>query len=166
MNTCQKTRPVFSLQNRETSPPSPAPQTSHALLLPTGSCDGSHRHICVERSSRQALCQPSRFTVLDPAVSCAKSQSSGAAEPGARAQGAVGVSRWGRQGLRAGGLLSGPLIPQCAARVHSGKPVSPCLQPLGPDILLSGLGEAQNLMPSAFGQRVGLDEILGGVFLR
>lgn len=62
--------------------------------------------------------------------------------------------------------LSGPLIPRCAARVHSGKALSPFLQPLGPDILLSGLGETQNLMPSAFGQRVAVDEILGGVFLR
>lgn len=62
--------------------------------------------------------------------------------------------------------LSGPLIPPCAAHVHSGKEVPPFLQPPGSDILLSGLGEAQNLMPSAFGQRVALGEILGGVFLR
>lgn len=66
------------------------------------------------------------------------------------------MSRWGRQGLRAGGLLC--LLVRsshqcCLAHVHSGKAVSPFLQLLGPDILLSGLGEAQNLMPSAFGQR-------------
>lgn len=34
-STYQRTCPVFSLQNWEPSPPSPAPQTSHALLLPT-----------------------------------------------------------------------------------------------------------------------------------
>jgi len=81
----------------------------------------------------------------------------------------AGSQGWWPLGLACAGFtpaLSGPLIPSRAARVHLGKAASPFLHPLGPDILLSGLGEAQDLIPSTSGQSVALDEMLGEVFLR
>lgn len=171
MNIPQSTHPTLSLQNCETSPSSRVPQMSHA----TPPSNWLLRWVLQTHQSGaelQSLCQPSRFPVLDSMVG---EPSSRLQEPpslvlGPRQQVVqAGSQGWWSLVLAWAGFTpvsSGPLIPQCAACVHSGRAISPFLQPPGPNILLSGLGEAQNLVPSLFGQRVALDEILGGMFLR